>query len=53
MASHAAMRAGAGYVIACVPASLQDVIAAAATPEVMTRGLQDEARRWRLVRWRA
>jgi ADP-dependent NAD(P)H-hydrate dehydratase / NAD(P)H-hydrate epimerase len=42
MTSHAAMRAGAGYVIACVPASLQDVIAAAATPELMTRGLPEE-----------
>jgi hydroxyethylthiazole kinase-like uncharacterized protein yjeF len=42
MASHAAMRAGAGYVIACVPASLQDVVAAAATPELMTRGLPEE-----------
>jgi NAD(P)H-hydrate epimerase len=42
MASHAAMRAGAGYVIACVPASLQDVLATAATPELMTRGLPEE-----------
>ena len=42
MASHAAMRAGAGYVIACVPESLQDVLAAAATPELMTRGLPEE-----------
>jgi ADP-dependent NAD(P)H-hydrate dehydratase / NAD(P)H-hydrate epimerase len=42
MASHAAMRAGAGYVIACVPASVQDVVAAAATPELMTRGLPEE-----------
>jgi hydroxyethylthiazole kinase-like uncharacterized protein yjeF len=41
MASHASMRAGAGYVIACVPASLQDVLAAAATPELMTRGLPE------------
>jgi ADP-dependent NAD(P)H-hydrate dehydratase / NAD(P)H-hydrate epimerase len=41
MAAHAAMRAGAGYVIACVPASLQDVIATAATPELMTRGLPE------------
>jgi len=39
MAAQAAMRAGAGYVIACVPASLQDVLAGAATPELMTRGL--------------
>ncbi len=42
MASHAAMRAGAGYVIGCVPASLQDVLAAAATPELMTRGLPEQ-----------
>jgi NAD(P)H-hydrate epimerase len=41
MASHASMRAGAGYVIACVPASLQDVLAAAARPELMTRGLPE------------
>jgi len=40
-------------VIACVPASLQDVIAAAATPEVMTRGLQDEGSALAPVRWRA
>ncbi|HTB69746.1 MAG TPA: NAD(P)H-hydrate dehydratase [Solirubrobacteraceae bacterium] len=42
MASHAAMRAGAGYVIACVPASLQDALATAATPELMTRGLPEQ-----------
>ena len=41
MAAHASMRAGAGYVTACVPASLQAVIAGAATPELMTRGLPD------------
>ena len=41
MAAHASMRAGAGYVIACVPASLQDVISTAATPELMTRGLAE------------
>jgi len=41
MASLASMRAGAGYVIACVPVSLQDVLAAAATPELMTRGLPE------------
>ena len=29
MAAHASMRAGAGYVTACVPASLQDVLATA------------------------
>jgi ADP-dependent NAD(P)H-hydrate dehydratase / NAD(P)H-hydrate epimerase len=42
MAAEASMRAGAGYVTACVPASLQGVIAAAATPEMMTRGLPDD-----------
>jgi hydroxyethylthiazole kinase-like uncharacterized protein yjeF len=41
MAAHAAMRAGAGYVIACVPDSLQDVLAGSATPELMTRGLPE------------
>jgi ADP-dependent NAD(P)H-hydrate dehydratase / NAD(P)H-hydrate epimerase len=42
MASRASMRAGAGYVIACVPRSLQDAIAGADTPELMTRGLAEE-----------
>jgi NAD(P)H-hydrate epimerase len=42
MAAHASMRAGAGYVTMCVPASVQPVIAAASTPELMTRGLPDE-----------
>jgi ADP-dependent NAD(P)H-hydrate dehydratase / NAD(P)H-hydrate epimerase len=42
MAAHAAMRAGAGYLTACVPRSAQDVIVAAAPPELMTRGLPDE-----------
>jgi hydroxyethylthiazole kinase-like uncharacterized protein yjeF len=41
MAAHASMRAGAGYVTACVPASLQAIIAGASTPELMTRGLPD------------
>jgi ADP-dependent NAD(P)H-hydrate dehydratase / NAD(P)H-hydrate epimerase len=41
MAAHASMRAGAGYVTACVPASVQAVVAAG-TPEMMTRGLADE-----------
>jgi len=41
MAAHASMRTGAGYVIACVPASTQDVIVSAATPELMTRGLAE------------
>jgi NAD(P)H-hydrate epimerase len=42
MAAEASMRAGAGYVTACVPASLQDVLAGAGTPEMMTRGLPDD-----------
>jgi NAD(P)H-hydrate epimerase len=41
MAAQASMRAGAGYVTACVPASLQALIAGSATPELMTRGLPD------------
>ena len=39
MAAEAGMRAGAGYVTACVPAVLQDILASAGTPELMTRGL--------------
>jgi hydroxyethylthiazole kinase-like uncharacterized protein yjeF len=42
MASEASMRAGAGYVTACIPASLQGIFAAAGTPEIMTRGMPDE-----------
>ena len=42
MAAYASMRAGAGYVTACVPASLQAVLAGAGRPELMTRGLADE-----------
>jgi hydroxyethylthiazole kinase-like uncharacterized protein yjeF len=42
MASHASMRAGAGYITACVPASLQDVVASAGRPELMTRGLPEQ-----------
>jgi NAD(P)H-hydrate epimerase len=41
MAVHAAMRAGAGYVTACVPASLQPILAGAGPPEMMTRPLPD------------
>ena len=41
MASHAAMRAGAGYVSAFVPLSVQPILAGAATPELMTRGLPE------------
>jgi NAD(P)H-hydrate epimerase len=42
MTAHAAIRAGAGYVTACVPASLQALVAGSLTPEVMTRGLPDD-----------
>jgi hydroxyethylthiazole kinase-like uncharacterized protein yjeF len=41
MAAHAAMRAGAGYLTACVPASVQGVLAGGGLPELMTRGLPD------------
>ncbi len=41
MAAEASMRAGAGYVTACVPASLQGVLAGGGTPEMMTRGLPE------------
>jgi len=42
MAAEASMRAGAGYVTACVPACVQSMIAAGATPELMTRGMPDD-----------
>ncbi|HEX7609579.1 MAG TPA: NAD(P)H-hydrate dehydratase [Solirubrobacteraceae bacterium] len=42
MAARASMRAGAGYVTACVPASLQAVLAGSGTPELMTRALPDD-----------
>jgi hydroxyethylthiazole kinase-like uncharacterized protein yjeF len=42
MAALAAMRAGAGYVTACVPASLQEILATGGPPELMTRGLPEE-----------
>ena len=42
MAAHAAMRAGAGYVTVCVPASVQTILAAGGLPELMTRGLPEE-----------
>jgi len=35
------MRAGAGYVTVCVPASLQAILASAGIPEMMTIGLPD------------
>jgi len=42
MCAHASMRAGAGYVTTCVPASLQALIAGAGPVEMMTRGLPDD-----------
>ena len=42
MTAQASMRAGAGYLTACVPTSLQAVVAGAGPPELMTRGLADE-----------
>ena len=42
MSAYASMRAGAGYVTACVPASLQSLIAARGPMELMTRGLEDD-----------
>jgi hydroxyethylthiazole kinase-like uncharacterized protein yjeF len=36
------MRAGAGYVTAFVPASLQAILATAGPPELMTKGLPDD-----------
>jgi ADP-dependent NAD(P)H-hydrate dehydratase / NAD(P)H-hydrate epimerase len=42
MAAHAAMRAGAGYVTAFVPDSLQPILATAGPAELMTRGLPDD-----------
>ena len=41
MSAVAAMRAGAGYVTACVPASQQAILATGGPPELMTRGLPD------------
>jgi hydroxyethylthiazole kinase-like uncharacterized protein yjeF len=41
MAAQAAQRAGAGYVTACVPSSLQSILALRLL-EVMTRGLPDD-----------
>ena len=41
MTARASMRTGAGYVTACVPASLQSVLASGGTPELMTVGLPD------------
>ncbi len=41
MSARASMRTGAGYVTVCVPASVQDVVAASGHPELMTRGLAE------------
>ncbi len=41
MTALGAMRAGAGYVTACVPASQQAIVASGGPPELMTRGLPD------------
>jgi len=41
LTARACMRAGAGYVTLCVARSLQDVIASAGWPELMTRGLPE------------
>ncbi len=43
MAALGAMRAGAGYITACVPASLQSILATGGPPELMTRGLPEES----------
>jgi ADP-dependent NAD(P)H-hydrate dehydratase / NAD(P)H-hydrate epimerase len=42
MAALASMRAGAGYVTACIPASLQPLFAGGPNPELMTRGLPEQ-----------
>lgn len=42
MTAHASMRAGAGYVTVCAPASLQAILASGGPPEMMTRGLADD-----------
>ena len=42
MAARASMRAGAGYVTACVPASMQSVVASSGVPELMTRALEED-----------
>jgi ADP-dependent NAD(P)H-hydrate dehydratase / NAD(P)H-hydrate epimerase len=42
MAARASMRAGAGYVTACVPGSLQPIVASSGVPELMTRALEED-----------
>jgi len=49
LAARASMRAGAGYVIACVPDSQQPVLASAGTPELMTRALPEDVEEGALV----
>jgi NAD(P)H-hydrate epimerase len=41
MSARAAMRAGAGYVTVCVPASLQPIVAASGAVELMTRAMPE------------
>ncbi|MHB1999711.1 MAG: NAD(P)H-hydrate dehydratase [Solirubrobacteraceae bacterium] len=41
MAGEAAMRAGAGYVTVCLPASLQPIFAAGPRPELMSRAMHE------------
>jgi ADP-dependent NAD(P)H-hydrate dehydratase / NAD(P)H-hydrate epimerase len=41
MAARASMRAGAGYVTGCLPASLQAIVAGGGTPELMTVALPE------------
>ncbi len=42
LSARGAMRAGAGYVTACIPRSQQPIVAAASPPELMTRALADD-----------
>jgi hydroxyethylthiazole kinase-like uncharacterized protein yjeF len=42
MSARAAMRAGAGYVTVCLPASLQPIVAGGGPVELMTRALPDD-----------
>lgn len=41
LSAEAAMRAGAGYVTACLPASLQPILAAGPRPEIMSRAMPE------------
>jgi ADP-dependent NAD(P)H-hydrate dehydratase / NAD(P)H-hydrate epimerase len=42
MAAEASMRAGAGYVTVCVPASQQGILASGGTLEMMSRGMPED-----------